>query len=96
MSFVQNFELLTSHKAAGRRWVTKEQYIRYFMMCYSILLPGNDMTELEQRDSLEVRKDCYLVPWLLRIPSRYRVIMIILMGMCARKSGPVIQRDYLP
>lgn len=52
---VQNFDFLTKHKKKGRRWVTKEQYIRYFMMCYNMLFPDNGMSEGEQRESLAVR-----------------------------------------
>jgi hypothetical protein len=51
---------LTKHKKKGRRWVTKEQYIRYFMMCYNMLFPENGMTEAEQRESLAVGSSCTL------------------------------------
>jgi hypothetical protein len=49
----QMFVLLTAHKPAGRRWVTKEQYIRFFMMCTRVLAPDWDMTPEEQREALE-------------------------------------------
>ena len=55
----QVFDVLTKHKPKGRRWVTKEQYIRYFMMCYAVLYPDNGMSESEQRESLQVSE--YLV-----------------------------------
>ncbi len=48
------FTILTDHKPAGRRWVTKEQYIRFFMMCYSLLNPRSDMSEADQREALQV------------------------------------------
>ena len=50
----QQFAVLTDHKPVGRRWVTKEQYIRFFMMCYKMLNPRSDMTLQEQREALEV------------------------------------------
>lgn len=37
------------------RWVTKEQYIRYFMACHSQLYPDSGMTDKEKRAALEVR-----------------------------------------
>lgn len=51
---MQHFDLLTKHKSKGRRWVTKEQYIRYFMMSYSLLYPDSGMTEAEKREALDV------------------------------------------
>ena len=53
---VQHFDALTKHKAKGRRWVTKEQYIRFFMLSYSVLYPDSGMSEEEQRAALEVRE----------------------------------------
>jgi hypothetical protein len=35
----------------GRRWVTKEQYVRYFMLCYDLLYEGDD-----EESSVEVRR----------------------------------------
>jgi hypothetical protein len=43
---------MTEHKPSGRRWVTREQYIRYFMLCYSVLYPDSGMTEAQQRCAL--------------------------------------------
>jgi alpha-D-ribose 1-methylphosphonate 5-triphosphate diphosphatase PhnM len=50
----QQFVILTGHKPVGRRWVTKEQYIRYFMIAYSVVCPDMDMSPSEQRAALEV------------------------------------------
>ena len=50
----QHFQVLTGHKDAGRQWVTREQYIRFFIACYEVLYPDNEMTEAEKRASLEV------------------------------------------
>jgi hypothetical protein len=55
LSKLQCFDVLTKHKPKGRRWVTKEQYVRYFIMCYNLLYPDNGMSEKEQRKALEVR-----------------------------------------
>jgi hypothetical protein len=52
---LQQFNVITEHKPAGRKWVTKEQYIRFFLLCYSVLYPDNDMTEAEKREALGVR-----------------------------------------
>lgn len=50
----QHFVVLTGHKPVGRQWVTKEQYTRYFMLCYEVLYPDSDMTQEEQREALQV------------------------------------------
>ena len=54
-SHVQQFTALTKHKPEGRRWVTKEQYIRYFSLCYDVLYPGHGLSLDERRVSLTVR-----------------------------------------
>ena len=54
----QHFTTLTDHKPVGRRSVTKEQYIRYFSLCLRVLDPGNESTDEELRQELEVRGVC--------------------------------------
>ena len=44
---------MTAHKPEGRRWVTKEQYIRYFILCYKMLNPDSGMSERAQRKCLQ-------------------------------------------
>ena len=51
---MQMFHQLTGQKPLGKRWVTKEQYIRFFVMCTRVLQPDIDMTLEEQREALEV------------------------------------------
>ena len=63
----QQFAVLTDHKPVGRRWVTKEQYIRFFMMCYKMLNPQSDMTLQEQREALEVPCGCQCVGVAVRL-----------------------------
>lgn len=48
----QHFDLLTGHKPPGRRWVTQDQYIRYFLMAYSVLNSDGEATEAELREQL--------------------------------------------
>jgi hypothetical protein len=59
---LQMFQCLTCHKQAGRRWVSKEQYIRFFMMCTRTLMPDSDLTLEEQREGLEVCERARLPP----------------------------------
>ena len=51
----QVFSCLTGHKTHGRRWVTREQYLRFFCMCYRLLMPDSSLSEAAQRVALEVR-----------------------------------------
>ena len=50
----QQYHAMTSHKPFGRRWLTREQYIRYFLLCASILDPDSDVPESERRQQLAV------------------------------------------
>ena len=52
----QQFNVMTSHKPFGRHWVTKEQYIRYFMMCARHLDPSSGASDRELRSQLSVRQ----------------------------------------
>ncbi len=49
----QQFAALTAHKPVGRRWVTREQYIRYFIMASELLDPGG-IPVAERREALRV------------------------------------------
>ena len=64
----QHFVFLTHDKPAGRRWVSKEQYIRYFLLCYDILYEEVNLTLAERRAALEVRQLC---PSILCLLMRY-------------------------
>ena len=55
MSLVQHYVFLTQDKPPGRRWVSKEQFIRYFLLCYDILYEEVDLTLAQRRAALEVR-----------------------------------------
>ena len=57
---LQQFTVLTASKPDGRRWVTKEQYIRYFCMCYDVLYPGHGLTMDQRRAAVGVR--CVFFP----------------------------------
>lgn len=52
---LQQFKTLTRHKKKGQRWITKEQYIRYFTLASHVLNPDCERTDAETRDSLTVR-----------------------------------------
>ncbi len=51
---MQHFDTLTAHKPVGKKNVTKEQYMRYFVLCYGILYPESGMSVDEQRAALAV------------------------------------------
>ena len=51
---LQLFVVLVAHKPEGRRWVSKEQYIGFFMLAHSVLCPDSGMSEHEQRCQLQV------------------------------------------
>jgi hypothetical protein len=50
---LQQYQLLTAHKPLGRRWVTKEQYMRYCITAAQALNPDCPAEE-ELRRGLEV------------------------------------------
>ena len=45
---------MTSFKRPNRRWVTHEQYLRFFVMCRHVLDPDVRESDYELREELEV------------------------------------------
>lgn len=73
---VQHFTALTAHKAPGSKFVSKDQYLRYFLLAYRTLYPDSGMSVEEQCKALEVRQFFVLL--------RGRVFMWV---CCCRGSG---------
>lgn len=48
------YDCMTSFKRPNRRWVTHEQYIRFFVMCRHVLDPDVRETDEELREDLKV------------------------------------------
>jgi hypothetical protein len=59
---VQHYLFLTKDKPPGRRWLTKEQYIQYFLLCYDVLYEDVELTVKERRAALEVRQPWFPLP----------------------------------
>ncbi len=54
LTIFQQFDVMTAHKVQGRRWVTKEQYIWYFILYSQTLADQSLGSEEEARLALEV------------------------------------------
>ncbi len=90
---LQHFQLLTAKKPPGRRWVTKEQYIRYFMLCYDLLYEGDDDESSPEvrRASLEVRANSEL-----RLGSANYSLICALLPWCSQPPSPPLERTASP
>jgi hypothetical protein len=81
----QHFLVLTEHKPEGRRWVTKEQYLRYFLLCGELLNPAQarpaDQATQRRALSQEWEKDRCGMP-ALTSPLFYKAVFELI-GVCA-------------
>ncbi len=51
----QHWDLLTSHKPEAEKNVTKEDFVSFFLVCYGVLLPEDQVSARDRMQAIEVR-----------------------------------------
>ena len=96
MCHLQHWDLLTGYKRDGEKVVTKEDFVSFFLVCYGVLLPEDQVSARDRMQAIEV--PARALPRCRHALGMTRVVVLgdgawcvlwpCRMVVCCRKIGP--------